>query len=98
MLNNVFLVGYCSKILENGEENITLEVAVSSSFKNSKGEYDVDTISCILIGSIAGNAKEYINVNNLVGIKGRLQETSGNVTVLVEKITFLSSKKESDNE
>lgn len=95
MLNQVIMVARCSKI-ENNNDVTTLEVKVQRTFKNDNGEYDVDTISCNLIGHLASNTKEFLEVGNLIGIKGHLEECNGILTVIAEKITLLSSKKEED--
>ncbi len=106
MLNQAVLVGRIVqdpelKETEKGKvSNITL--AVPRSFKNSKGEYDTDFISCVLWKGIAENTAEYCKKGDLVGIKGRIQtrnvefddETHKQfVEIVAEKVTFLSSKK-----
>ena len=106
MLNQAVLVGRIVqdpelKETEKGKvSNITL--AVPRSFKNSKGEYDTDFISCVLWKGIAENIAEYCKKGDLVGIKGRIQtrnvefddETHKQfVEIVAEKVTFLSSKK-----
>ena len=106
MLNQVVLVGRlttdptCSS-LENGKKRTTINLAVSRSYKNTDGTYDTDFINCILWNGIAENTCEYCKKGDIVGIKGRLQTSSyekDGVTkyvmdVIVEKVTFLSSKK-----
>ena len=107
VLNQVILVG---RVVRNpelhdvGEDNkVTfLTVAVPRSFKNINGEYDTDFISCTIWKGIAENVCEYCHKGDLIGIKGHLQtreikeeETSKTIMeVIVEKVTFLSSKKE----
>lgn len=106
MLNQVVLVGrltmdpVCSNT-ENNKKRTSITLAVSRSYKNTNGEYDTDFINCILWNGIAENTCEYCKKGDIVGIKGRLQSSSyekDGVTkyvteVIVEKVTFLSSKK-----
>lgn len=105
MVNNVILVGRITSLGENiehlealGIPNTTeLKVAVTRNYKNDQGEYETDFITCRLAGSIATNTLEYCKVGDVVGIKGRLEnenDTKQTLIVIVEKITFLSSKKE----
>ena len=103
MLNQVVLVGRIAtdpEIVELGNKKRTaINIAVSRSFKNQNGEYDVDFIRCILWNAIAESTCEYCNKGDLVGIKGRIQTSSfekedGTTTyiteVIAEKVTFLS--------
>jgi single-strand DNA-binding protein len=107
MLNQVVIVGRLVKSPElrktetkKSVTNITL--AVPRSFKNPEGEYETDFIDCVLWQGIAENTVEYVQKGDLLGIKGRLQtrtyETEENtkyiVEVVAEKVTFLSSKKD----
>ena len=108
MLNQIVLVGRLTqdpeiKELENGKKVSNITIAVPRSFKNADGVYETDFISCILSDSIAENTSEYCHKGDIIGVKGRLQQTTyedkeGNevskLEVIAEKITFLSSKKE----
>lgn len=103
MLNQMVLVGKIKNIEgatnDSGEEIVNLAVAVPQAQKNKNGEYENDVLTCELSGSIAKNASEYLRMGDLVGIKGRLKNSNDNIKIVVEKLTFLSSKKEqSENE
>ena len=112
MLNNVVLVGRLTsdpELKEVGKEGkvINFTIAVQRSFKNAEGEYDADFINCNVWNQIAENMNEYCHKGDLIGIKGQLQSSSyddkeGNkrykTEVRVEKVTFLSSKKETDKD
>ena len=99
MLNQTVLVG---RIVSDPEINetknerkiATITLSVSRNYKNEKGKYDTDFIPCVLWNSVAENAYEYCKKGDIVGVKGRLQNTNGNVEVIAEKLTFLSSKKD----
>ena len=109
MLNQAVLVGRIVKepelkTTEKGKvTNITL--ADPRSFKNQNGEYDTDFISCVLWKGVAESTVEYCKKGDLVGIRGRIQvrsyeeenETKYITEIVVEKISFLASKKIEEN-
>lgn len=94
MLNQIVLVG---RIIENEEEGY-ITIAVPRYFKNEEGEYDTDYIKCKVMGYIEENTKEWTKKGDIIGVRGRLQEEEGTLYVIAEKVTFLSSKKEKENE
>ena len=81
---------------------LTNNLALQRSFKNEDGIYEVDYIRCVLWNAIATNTSEYCKKGDLVGVKGRLQtrkyeennETKYITEVVVDKVSFLASKKE----
>lgn len=100
MLNNVVVVGRILQdfeVDENGKG--ILSIKVPRPFKNADGIYEEDIIDCEISGMVATNVKEYCNVSDIVGIKGRLEKLSSDATlkVVAEKVTFLSSKKETSD-
>ena len=98
MLNQIVLVGRLVKTpvieKEDGKEKSVITLAVQRSYKNEEGTYETDFIDCVLWGGIASNTAEYCNKGDLMGVKGRVQ---GNVEILAEKVTFLSSKKNEED-
>jgi len=100
MLNQVIIAGRLTKDpqireLENGKKETIITVAVPRSYKNAEGTYDTDFITCVLWNGIATTTTEYCKTGDIVGIKGRLQkENHGNLRVIAEKVSFLSSKRE----
>ena len=109
MVNSVMLVGRLAqdievKKLDSGKEVTKVALAVPRSFKNPDGVYDTDFFDCILWEGLAKNASEYCKKGDTVGVRGRLQsetyEKDGNkhkiVQIIVEKLTFLSSKKKEE--
>ena len=111
MVNTVMLVGRLAtdievKKLESGKEVTNVSLAVSRSFKNPDGVYDTDFFDCVLWEGLAKNAGEYCKKGDTVGVRGRLQtdtyEKDGIkrkiVQIIVEKLTFLSSKKPEEAE
>lgn len=112
MLNQIVLVGRLVadpelSETENGRKVTTITLAVQRSFKNSEGLYEADFIKCVLWNGIAASTTEYCKQGDIVGVKGRLQVTSYedknnekkyNTEVIAEKVTFLSSKKQNEEE
>ena len=108
MLNNVVLVGRLTadpEVKEVGKEGkvVNFTIAVQRTYKNSEGNYDADFIQCNAWNGIAENMSEYVKKGDLVGVKGILQTSTFEdkdgvkrykTDVRVDKITFLSSKKE----
>lgn len=100
MLNQVVIVGRLTqnpqiRELENGRKETIITVAVPRSYKNVDGTYDTDFIRCTLWNGIAETTCEYCKIGDIVGVKGRLQrEEHGNLRVIAEKVSFLSSKRE----
>lgn len=107
MLNQMVLVGRLVKkpelkVSENSKKYTFITLAVPRSFKNVNGEYETDFVDCILWDNVATNTTEYCNKGDIVGVKGRLQSRLVEkddskkyiLEVIAEKVTFLSSNKE----
>ena len=113
MLNQIVIVGRLTgnpevvKSDEEGKERSQITLAVPRSYKNADGEYDTDFVDCVLWGGVATNTAEYCHKGDIVGVKGRIQtsnyetengEKKKSTQIVAEKITFLSSKKEKDDD
>ena len=111
MLNQVILAGRLVSdpeivTTENNYKRTYVTVAVPRSYKNIDGTYDTDFIRCTLWNAIAETTCEYCKKGDVVGVRGRLQvsyyEKDGvnhkAVEVIVEKLTFLSSKHQDETE
>lgn len=109
MLNQVVLVGRIVydlelKTSENGKKFSILTLAIPRNFKNMEGNYDTDFIRCLIWDHVAENTKEYCKKGDIVGLKGRVQSRTIEkedkketiMEVIGEKVTFLTSKKESE--
>ena len=107
MLNQVILVGRLAKkpeVINEEEKRTIIELAIPRSFKNKDGEYEIDYVNCILMGLIAKNTTEYCQKGDIIGVKGHISteiiNEDGNskkrISVVAEKITFLSTKKNND--
>ena len=106
MQNLVYLIGRLVsdpelKKTENSKEYTAITIAVQRAFKNSEGIYESDFIRCKLWNGIATNVGEYCHKGDLIGVKGRIQirsyeeneETKYITEIIVDKVSFLSSKK-----
>lgn len=111
MHNLVYLIGRLTedpkmREFEEGKSMLTINLAVQRSFKNENGIYETDFIRCILWNGVASRTSEYCKKGDLVGVKGRLQTRSYNsdeetkyiTEVIVDKVSFLASKKENIEE
>ena len=111
MLNQVVLVGRLVrdpevKKAKNGNSYSYITLAVPRSYKNVNGEYETDFIDCVLWQLMATNTKEYCKKGDIVGVKGRIEsrvyETDDEkkyiTEVIAEKVTFLSSNKQAEEE
>jgi hypothetical protein len=86
MLNQLVLVGRIKKVEDN-----TITLSIPRNYKNNEGIYETDLIPIILPESILEKSKEYCKIDDVVGVKGRLETKEGNIIVIAEKMTFLSS-------
>lgn len=99
MNNFVTLIGRLTSTPEvqgsvEGKKYCFITLAINRNYKNDNGVYETDFIPVRLDGSIATNTAEYCKQGDLVGIKGRLQQTTdGRLQVYAEKLSFLASKK-----
>lgn len=102
MLNNVVLVGRITndiEKLENEEKtSYRLMLKISRSFKNENGEYDTDIVPIELMNYIGSNVLQYCEKGDIIGAKGRIQSNEKGISVIAERITFLSNNKKLVNQ
>lgn len=110
MMNQVMLVGRLVdkveiKESENGKKVANITLAVPRSYKNADGIYETDFVECVLWEAIAQNTSEYCQKGDMIGVKGRIETSTYEdengekrkiTQVMVERLTFLSSKPKSD--
>ena len=101
MLNQVILVGRLTKDFEVVEKDnkkyATSTIAVSKSYKNEQGIYETDFLDFTTFGSVASNCAEYCQKGDTIGIKGNLSSRDHKIFINAEKITFLATKRKSDD-
>ena len=98
MLNQIVLVGRLVQDPEIKElEKVGyITLAVSRSYKNANGEYDTDFIPVTLFKGIAENTKAYCKKGDMVSVRGKIECENGKINLIAEKVSFLSSRKESE--
>lgn len=92
MLNYIVLIGRLKEIKEIKEE-LLITIATPRPFKNEYGEYETDYFDILVRHGLVQNVKEYCNIDDLIGIKGRLEQIKDSVipAIVAEKITLLKS-------
>lgn len=107
MLNQIVIVGRLVqdpeiKELENGMKTSYITLAVPRNYKNSDGIYETDFIPVKLYKGIAESTTEYCKIGDMVGVRGRVQsrkeEDKNIIEIVAERITFLSSRKGTEEE
>ena len=86
-MNNVILVGRITSF-----EGNEVTISVNRNYKNEDGIYMSDSIPVWLSANIGEKMKEFCQIGDVIGVKGRL-ENKGEVVVMAEKATFVSPKK-----
>ena len=109
MINSIVLVGRTTKNIElkqnkNGTNYVQFTLAVNRPFKDEQGQQQADFIQCVAWNKTAETIAKYVPKGTMIGVEGRLQvRTYDNEAgvrqyiseVLVNKFTFLESKKSS---
>lgn len=88
-MNYLVLVG---RIKEINEDRVI--ILVTRNYKNENGDYETDIIPCYFKGTISKNANEYCKIGDTIGVKGRIESLNNEVMIMVNNLTFLSSKKQ----
>lgn len=88
MCNQVIIIG---RLVDIFEEEFILRVL--RTYKDDNDEYGHDDVPVKMGKSIHDNMIEYCKVGDTVAVKGRLESVTGNLYVVVDKLTFLSSAK-----
>lgn len=82
MLNQAVLVGRVYEIINAKNNEVTITLAV----KNFENQDNIDFVKFTLYKNFA----EYCKKGDIIGVKGKLSTINDNLTIIVEKITFLS--------
>ena len=90
MLNQVVMVGRLVK--EPTKEELV--ILVPRNYKNKEGLYDEDIF--VIHRKMTSIVEQNIHEGDLIGIKGKLETKNNEIKIKAEKITFLSSRKESE--
>lgn len=109
MINNIVLVGRTTKAIElkqnkNGIPYVQFTLAVNRPYKEEQGGQQADFITCVAWNKTAETIANYVLKGTMIGVEGRLQvrnyENEAGIRqyiseVLVNKFTFIESKKSS---
>lgn len=102
MMNQFVIVGRLveqPELVEVGEEGYkgkiaNIKLSVTRAYKNEEGIYETDIIPFELRGAVAENTAEWCNKGDLVGLRGRVEMYEGNIKIIVDRVTFLTTKRE----
>lgn len=96
MLNEVVLIGKITKLnlyLKDDKKVVDLTIATPKNHKVNEADlYDCDLFSMQLVGSTAISTAKFCEVDDVIGIKGRLANQEGEIVVVPLKITTLSNE------
>lgn len=99
-MNQVILVGKLKddpvvEQIDDDKKLTTITLLIQRNFKDPNGDYQTDEIDCQLWNFFGKTTSEYCKKGDVIGVKGRLEKVNDkDIVVIVEKVTFLSSKKE----
>lgn len=96
MINTVMLVGRLVNV-EEKENSCIIKLIIMRKFKED-GIYKNDIINIQVSKGISTKIKDYIQKNDLVGVRGCLRNIDDEMVIIAESITTLGSKKEVENE
>lgn len=86
-MNCITLVGRIASFKGN-----EVTITVNRNYKNEDGIYMSDLIPVCLGINMTEQMTKYCKIGDVIGVKGRLENRDG-IIVMVEKVSFLSSKK-----
>ena len=98
MVNQIILIGRLSseiKINDKNEQEFLLSVARKN--KDGNEEYQTDIIPCISRFDNYSTIESQLKLNTIIGLKGRIEMIDNQISIIVEKLTFLSSSQKDDS-
>ena len=110
MYNLVMLIGRLTAdpelvTTDKGKKVLTINLAVSRTYKNADGVYEADFIRCKLWDGIAEKTCEYCHKGDLIAVRGQIRNESYETEdkekkyiteIIVERLNFLSTRKNQD--
>lgn len=98
MLNQVVLVGRVARIEADSSnpdyDRANVSLAITKSYKNSDGVYETVFVPVVLYNQVAKNTLQYVKKGDVIGVKGTIDYRSNQISINVERVTFLSSKRD----
>lgn len=82
---------FCGRIneIKKEKENTIVKIKMQRYFKNENGQYENDIIPVYLKGNIADATNQYCKIDDLISIKGNVQNDDGTIKFVAEKASFL---------
>ena len=94
-MNQLTVVGRLIMEPTKFDENLFIfSIGVPRRYKNDKEEYDTDNIKCLITNTMKDNLARYINIGDIIAVKGYLTTINDAIYAQVEKVTFLATKGE----
>lgn len=95
-MNYVQIVGrYESKpvVIEDAtaQKYAAIDLRVKSNFRNVHGEYTYDTFNVVLWKGMNYELLELVELESLLGVKGRLEKKNDQVRIIAEHVEILDS-------
>ena len=101
MLNQVVLMGRLAKeveIIDKEKNEGILTLAVPRTYKNKDNVYETDFIDCFIAGGVTEGVANYCKKGDTIAVRGSLKteviDDKKILQLIVDKVSFLSSKKE----
>lgn len=94
-MNSVQVVGrlIAEPTIQKSEQNDRysyVELATQSNFRNSHGQYTVDTFRVHVWKGMSLDILELRKVNDYLSVKGRLEIHNGHIVIIAEMIEFIA--------
>lgn len=100
-MNQFFLVGRLVNNFEKKEKDgkiySTNTLRVGRQYKNADGIYESDFFDFTIFDNMANSCIEYCKKGDLVGLKGTLSKYDNKISLKVDKVSFLATKKKTDD-
>ena len=90
MLNNCVLMGRLKELEIKENNGVKMGIMYLSIPKNEEENVVLEIVVC---ENMINNVKDYCDKGDLVGIKGKIDLLDNKTTIIAEKITFLSTRK-----
>ena len=86
MVNIILLEG---KIISINKENRLISLEVIRNYRNEIGDYDSDQIKCQFWQGINNNIENYLNIDDTILVKGRLEFIDKEYIVMVDSYSLI---------
>lgn len=90
MLNNCVLMGRIEDLEIKENNGVKMGIMYLSIPKEKEENVVLEIVVC---ENMINNVKDYCDKGDLVGIKGKIDLLDNKTTIIAEKITFLSTRK-----